>query len=465
MYSRNSRHNHGSNYNNCGNRNETNTNRNNQKRNHVIPNEPPFTAYIGNAPETMVQGDFEHQLFAGLKVKQVRLVRDRQTDRFRGFAYVDFENVDSLRSAIALDGTFINDRPIRIDVANRVLNVAKSQGFRNKSGFESHESSSRQPYSHIENNRSNNESRQTGNPQSVSDLKDGQYKQVNSKNTSTDSQKINEQISRQLSDDVFITSDTPPILDNEEKNNNEDNTSIIRQKSRNWADCPIDDSVIETFSPPSSSSITSPSTNDQVKNFQIVHSRTPKSRMNQQSSTRGIPSSQTFSNEHEYYDSMSSSSYVNQSQQYDHRSHHTGSSYHHNRQQLNFNRSNNNRDYTDDKRLMSTSYSSDNFNTNTSSSENRPRLQLLPRSQKLPPTAENNRSTESTLRNSNIFGCGKPRDELDPKLIKLNEHIEEVIDKEQHLSRTTSTTSNESKNDVVKPVRILSSKSTSSITH
>lgn len=32
----------------------------------------------------MVQGDFESHLFVGLKVKQVRLVRDRQTDRFRG---------------------------------------------------------------------------------------------------------------------------------------------------------------------------------------------------------------------------------------------------------------------------------------------------------------------------------------------------------------------------------------------
>lgn len=99
-------------------------------RNHVIPNEPPYTAYIGNAPETMVQGDFEQHLFVGLKVKQVRLVRDRQTDRFRGnfdhkdykkwnpnnnslslsffvvgFAYVDFEDAESLRSAIALDGT------------------------------------------------------------------------------------------------------------------------------------------------------------------------------------------------------------------------------------------------------------------------------------------------------------------------------------------------------------------------
>ena len=38
----------------------------------------------------MVQGDFENHLFVGLKVKQVRLVRDRQTDRFRGTFYFLF---------------------------------------------------------------------------------------------------------------------------------------------------------------------------------------------------------------------------------------------------------------------------------------------------------------------------------------------------------------------------------------
>ena len=32
----------------------------------------------------MVQGDFETHLFTGLKIKQVRLVRDKYTDRSRG---------------------------------------------------------------------------------------------------------------------------------------------------------------------------------------------------------------------------------------------------------------------------------------------------------------------------------------------------------------------------------------------
>jgi translation initiation factor 4H len=62
-------------------------------RNRVIPNEPPYTAYIGNAPETMVQGDFEKHLFTDLKVKQVRLVHDRQTGRSRGKPFIEISYV------------------------------------------------------------------------------------------------------------------------------------------------------------------------------------------------------------------------------------------------------------------------------------------------------------------------------------------------------------------------------------
>jgi hypothetical protein len=45
---------------------------------------------------------------------------------------------------------------------------------------------------------------------------------------------------------------------------------------------------------------------------------------------------------------------------------------------------------------------------------------------------------------------GKPRDERDPKLVELNKHIEEVVEKEQHIPRTKSTTSNGSTETVTK---------------
>ena len=45
------------------------------------------------------------------------MTRDRETDRPRGIAYVDFEDAESLRKAIELDGEEFAGRAIRLDVA------------------------------------------------------------------------------------------------------------------------------------------------------------------------------------------------------------------------------------------------------------------------------------------------------------------------------------------------------------
>ncbi|CAF4670241.1 unnamed protein product, partial [Rotaria magnacalcarata] len=77
--------------------------------------------------------------------------------------------------------------------------------------------------------------------------------------------------SRKVSDDVFITSDITTTMattnDNESQEHSDDKaglSSMIRQHTRNWADCPIDDSVVET-----SPTFQCTSTQDVADNFQV----------------------------------------------------------------------------------------------------------------------------------------------------------------------------------------------------
>lgn len=83
-----------------------------------LPTEAPYTAFLGNLPLTMVQGDLA-QIFEGLQIKSSRLLEDRESGKFKGMAYCEFQSLDDLKAALERHNMEVDGRQIRVDVANR----------------------------------------------------------------------------------------------------------------------------------------------------------------------------------------------------------------------------------------------------------------------------------------------------------------------------------------------------------
>lgn len=73
--------------------------------------------FVGNLAFSTTEDELRAAFSVYGSVAEVKIPVDRETKRVRGFAFVTFENQDAAEKALALDGTDLNGRPIRVNVA------------------------------------------------------------------------------------------------------------------------------------------------------------------------------------------------------------------------------------------------------------------------------------------------------------------------------------------------------------
>ncbi|KAJ6260477.1 hypothetical protein Dda_4703 [Drechslerella dactyloides] len=82
-----------------------------------LPTKPPFTAHVGNLSFDATEEDIS-MYFQECNISSVRLVRDRNIDRPKGFGYVEFHTLEGLKKALDLNNGQLAGRNVRISVAD-----------------------------------------------------------------------------------------------------------------------------------------------------------------------------------------------------------------------------------------------------------------------------------------------------------------------------------------------------------
>ncbi|XP_071942066.1 eukaryotic translation initiation factor 4B-like isoform X4 [Antedon mediterranea] len=84
----------------------------------MLPDKPPYTVFIGNLPYDVEEDDIV-DFFKGCNVTQVRLLRDGDGGRLKGFGYAEIGDMESLMAALKLSNENLRNRRIRVDLAGQ----------------------------------------------------------------------------------------------------------------------------------------------------------------------------------------------------------------------------------------------------------------------------------------------------------------------------------------------------------
>ena len=73
--------------------------------------------YVGNIPFSVSEDELRNLFAAHGEVLSVKFITDRETGRFRGFAFVEMEDADAQAAIEALDGNEMGGRNLKVNEA------------------------------------------------------------------------------------------------------------------------------------------------------------------------------------------------------------------------------------------------------------------------------------------------------------------------------------------------------------
>lgn len=83
-----------------------------------VKDEGCLTVFVGNL-SFHIDEDTVRDTFKDCgEISNIRFAEDRETGQFKGFGHVEFVETDATDKAVALAGTYVMDRAIRVDYAN-----------------------------------------------------------------------------------------------------------------------------------------------------------------------------------------------------------------------------------------------------------------------------------------------------------------------------------------------------------
>ncbi|KAJ9066178.1 Eukaryotic translation initiation factor 4B [Entomophthora muscae] len=109
-----------------------------------IPTRGPFTSYVGNLPFDVSEDDIQ-AFFSGCNVLSVRIPMNHDSQRPKGYCYVEFKDRDSLIKGLDCHGKDLRGRSLRINLAEQRESDDKTSGNWRRQGGSSHESDAPKP--------------------------------------------------------------------------------------------------------------------------------------------------------------------------------------------------------------------------------------------------------------------------------------------------------------------------------